>query len=133
VHLLPKTGAIAKELRELPKDGYLLSTDGGTTPMHPTSLTVWAAEVARSAGLQGFQLKRVRSGVETVLAEAGVSLHVRGLLQSHGIGGVQERHYDAHEYMAEKRAALDLLLARLSARVHVARKPRSTVNRLEML
>ncbi|MBA2964988.1 MULTISPECIES: integrase [Ramlibacter] len=113
-HLLPKTDVIARELRQLPKDGFVLSTDGGTTPMHPTSLTAWAAEVARAAGLQGFQLKRVRSGIETALAEAGVSLHVRGLLQSHGIGGVQERHYDAHEYMAEKRDALDLLIRTLN-------------------
>lgn len=38
-----------------------------------------------------------------MLAEAGVSLHIRGLLQSHGIGGVQERHYDSHDYLPEKR------------------------------
>lgn len=115
-HLLPKTDAIAKELRKLSKEGYLLSTDAGATPMHPTSLTAWAAEVARAAGLNSFQLKRVRSGIETALAEAGVSLHVRGLLQSHGVGGVQEKHYDAHEYMAEKRAALELLLRLLESR-----------------
>ncbi len=115
-HLLPKTEAIAKELRQLAKEGYLLSTDCGTTPMHPTSLTSWAAEVASAAGLKEFQLKRVRSGIETALAEAGVALHVRGLLQSHGVGGVQQRHYDAHEYMAEKRAALELLHQLLDAK-----------------
>lgn len=117
VHLLPITNAIAGELRLLPRQGYVLSTDGGQTPMHPTSLSSWAAETASEAGIRGFQLKRVRSGIETALAEAGVSLHIRGLLQSHGVGGVQEKHYDAHEYMPEKRAALDVLAKVLSGAV----------------
>jgi hypothetical protein len=34
---------------------------------------------------------------------------VRGQLQSHGLNGVQQRHYDMHEYLEEKRAALQIL------------------------
>jgi len=30
-------------------------------------------------------------------------------VQSHGIVGVQARHYDGHDYMAEKRQALETL------------------------
>jgi integrase len=105
-HLLPITPAVQAELEKLSPKGFVLSTDGGDTPMHPTSLTAWAAVVATRAGIKDFQLKRVRSGIETALAKAGIPLHVRGQLQSHGLGGVQERHYDAHSYMAEKRAAL---------------------------
>jgi hypothetical protein len=116
VHILPLTARIAGELDLLPKRGFVLSSDGGGTPMHPTSLTAWAAALALHAGIEGFQLKRVRSGIETALAEAGVSLHVRGLLQSHGVGGIQEKHYDAHEYMAEKRQALETLLRVLETR-----------------
>lgn len=108
-HLLPITKAIRAELKRLPGAGYVLSTDGGKTPMHPTSLTTWAREMATAAGLKGFQLKRVRSGVETLLAESGVPLHVRGQLQSHGISGVQAAHYDAHSYLPEKRQALEAL------------------------
>lgn len=105
-HLLPLTKPIRDELAKLAPSGYALSTDGGKTPMHATSLSAWAREAATRAGLDGFQLKRVRSGIETLLAEAGVSLHIRGQLQSHGLGGVQETHYDAHSYLPEKRKAL---------------------------
>jgi hypothetical protein len=42
-------------------------------------------------------------------------------LQSHGLTGVQARHYDAHDYMPEKRAALELLVALLD------RKPSNKV------
>ena len=45
---------------------------------------------------------RIRSGVETLLAANGVSQEVRGHLQSHGLTGVQARHYDGHDYMPEK-------------------------------
>ncbi len=43
-------------------------------------------------------------------ASLGIGREVRAQLQSHGLGGVQDRHYDDHDYMPEKRAALlDLL------------------------
>lgn len=107
-HFIPVTKAIQKELAALPH-GFRLSTDGGITPMHPSSLSTWAGEIAERAGINDFQLKRVRSGIETALAAAGVSRDIRGQLQSHGLGGVQDRHYDAHTYLAEKRQALDTL------------------------
>lgn len=108
-HLLPLTKQIRAELALLAPEGYALSTDGGKTPMHPTSLTAWASDVATRAKINGFQLKRVRSGVETALAAVGIPLHIRGQLQSHGISGVQATHYDAHEYLPEKRHALEAL------------------------
>ena len=56
-----------------------------------------------------------------LLAKVGVALHIRGQLQSHGLGGVQERHYDAHDYLPEKRLALqslhDLLEQKSSSKV----------------
>jgi hypothetical protein len=42
-----------------------------------------------------------------MLASLGVSRNVRAQLQSHGLGGVQQRHYDRHEYILEKRQALE--------------------------
>ena len=77
--------------------------------MHPSSLSAWASIVGERAGVEGFQLKRVRSGIETLLAQNRVPLQFRGQLQSHGIGGVQAASYDAYEYMKEKREALTLL------------------------
>lgn len=110
VHLLPVSKEIRAELDALPARGFKLSTDGGKTKIHPTSLTMWAADVAKRAGIEGFQLKRVRSGIETLLAEAGIPLHTRGLLQSHGLGGVQAASYDAYSYAKEKAQALATLL-----------------------
>ncbi|MEO6031278.1 MAG: hypothetical protein ABIP61_05145, partial [Burkholderiaceae bacterium] len=56
----------------------------------------------------------VRSGVETLLAANRIIREIRGHVQSHGLTGVQARHYDGHDYMLEKRQALDLLARALT-------------------
>jgi hypothetical protein len=88
------------------------------------------AMVAARESREPFQLRDLRRTLETLLASLGVSRDVRGQVQSHGLGGVQNRHYDRHEYWAEKRATLALLelhLARLRlaevAAAHAAPAP----------
>jgi hypothetical protein len=65
---------------------------------------VGAGEVAAT-----FTPGELRITVETRLAAAGVSRETRAQLQSHGLGGVQGKHYDKHSYMDEKREALATL------------------------
>ena len=114
-HKVPLVTQATAALRECdPQSKYALSTDGGHTHLAATTLSAWAVEAA--ADVPDFQAKRVRSGVETLLASAGVSKEIRGRLQSHGIAGVQARHYDGHEYLAEKRKALEVLYKLLEQR-----------------
>jgi hypothetical protein len=84
------------------------TTTAGKKPISVRTLAGWAHALVGEA-IDGFQLKRIRSGVETLLAANGVSREVRGHLQSHGLTGVQARHYDGHDYIPEKRSALDIL------------------------
>ncbi len=65
--------------------------------------------------IEGFEPKRLRSGIETALASLGMGREIRAQVQSHGLGGVQDRHYDDHDSMTEKRAALQGLLDLLNA------------------
>jgi integrase len=55
-----------------------------------------------------FNKSDLRRTVETTLARCKVSMEIRGQLQSHGLSGVQIRHYDRHDYMDEKREALEI-------------------------
>lgn len=115
-HTVPLIKAAAKALKECEPTGvYALSTDGGETHIGATTLSAWAADAVGNS-IPEFQAKRIRSGVETLLAGAGVPVDIRGRLQSHGVSGVQARHYDGHDYMAEKRAALVALQKALVAR-----------------
>lgn len=115
-HTVPLVPEAAAALRAChPTGDYAISTDGGKTHLAPTTLSAWAVEAGAAAGIEGFQAKRIRSGVETLLASARVSSDVRGRLQSHGIAGVQARHYDAHDYLPEKLHALETLHRLLDA------------------
>ncbi len=108
-HTVPLTKEAAKALGKCnPVGEFALSTDGGETHVSAISLSAWAVQAAGDA-IPDFQTKRLRSGVETLLASAGVSREIRGRLQSHGVAGVQARHYDGHDYMADKRKALAVL------------------------
>jgi integrase len=92
---------------------------GGT---HPQTLSDLVGEMAKAMneadeldrGL--FQMRDLRRTAETHLAALGVSTDTRAQLQSHGLGGIQARHYDRHDYMQEKRDALALWAQRLKAR-----------------
>jgi hypothetical protein len=55
----------------------------------------------------GFELSDVRRTVETRLAGLGVSKDVRAQLLSHGISGVQAKHYDHNDYSAAILHALE--------------------------
>ena len=126
-HAVPLVQAAAEALKALqaapytrrnadePAGEYAITTDRGDTHLAPTVLSHWACEAAESAGIADFEAKRLRSGVETLLAAAGVDRDTRGRLQSHGITGVQATHYDDHDYLPEKRRALEVLHRRLTA------------------
>ena len=66
--------------------------------------------------IANFQLKRVRSGVETLLSKAKLDKAVRAHIQSHGISRVQARHVDGNDFMVEMQAALELLLRLIERR-----------------
>lgn len=115
-HTVPLVKEAKRALAECdPVGTFALSTDRGKTHVAATTLTDWAAKAAHGV-VDGFQAKRIRSGVETLLARAGVSQDIRGRLQSHGIGGVQARSYDGHDYLAEKLKALATLYKMLEER-----------------
>lgn len=112
VPLIPLAAAALLDCK--PQGVYALSTDNGVTHLAATTLSNWAVDAA--VNIPGFATKRIRSGVETLLASARISTEIRGRLQSHGITGVQARHYDGHDYMDEKRHALETLFNLLEAK-----------------
>lgn len=114
-HAIPLGKEARKALDECKPAGdeFALSTDAGKTHVAATTLSAWAKETVGEA-IPDFQAKRLRSGVETLLAAAGVSAEIRGRLQSHGISGVQARHYDGWGYMPEKTRALAVLMKQLT-------------------
>jgi integrase len=109
-HQIPLLPDARTDLATLKRVGeFAISTTAGKKPISVRTLAGWAHALVGEE-IDGFQLKRIRSGVETLLAANGVSREVRGHLQSHGLTGVQARHYDGHDYMPEKRKAIEILV-----------------------
>ncbi|MEI7444439.1 MAG: tyrosine-type recombinase/integrase [Burkholderiales bacterium] len=113
-HVLPlteRTAPLLSKLIGLNGDGFVFSSDGGKTAMRPETLSVYVSEIASEMikakeAAEDFDLRDIRRTAETMLARIGVSKDDRAQLLSHGLGGVQDRHYDKHDYDQQKRAAL---------------------------
>jgi hypothetical protein len=85
--------------------------------------------VLEGEATRAFSLSDLRRTAETTLASLGVSQDVRAQIQSHGLGGVQQKHYNRHDYRVEKREALQkwaawLLAGPQAAKVVSAREAR---------
>lgn len=109
-HQIPLVRQARDDLALLKREGeFAISTTAGKKAISVRTLAGWAYDIVGES-IEDFQLKRIRSGVETLLAANRVSREVRGHLQSHGLTGVQARHYDGHDYMAEKLQAIEILV-----------------------
>lgn len=137
-HVVPLIDVAAEAFRQLRgADGeFAFSLDGGKTGAGFHAVRRKVAEVAEDMVEAGeterpFTPGELRITVETRLAAAGISMEVRAQLQSHGLGGVQNKHYDKHDYFAEKLAALKKLLSLLkpNQNVVVLQPRRSAANR----
>lgn len=123
LHVLPLTdpaAAIVGELLRINGAAPWLFTTDGKAATRPETLTDAVRSIASrlvkdKAVAAPFKLADIRRTCETQLAACGISRDLRAQIQSHGLGGVQARHYDRHGYMDEKRAALDTWQKRLDA------------------
>lgn len=107
---------------------FAFSVDGGATGAGFHVVRRKVADIAAEMVAAGevdslFTPGELRITVETRLAAAGVSMEVRAQLQSHGLGGVQNKHYDKHDYLTEKRHALETLLRIVKAESNVVSFP----------
>ncbi len=97
------------------KAKFLFSVTGGkaavTYDVFRNALDRVVSDMASANELEGpaFTPGDLRRTVETRLAALGYTEEVRGHLQSHGLSGVQKRHYNMYEYDSEKRAAINAL------------------------
>jgi integrase len=122
VPLLPAAMAALRVLRPdaSPTGPHLFSADGGRSPAGYHVLRLRVARLSDDMTHTGeaeatFTVGDLRRTVETRLAAAGVTEQTRAQLQSHGLGGVQARHYDRHSYAGEKREALETLWGLLTS------------------
>lgn len=99
---------------------WIFSSDGKAA-IYPDTITAEARSIAQDMkrsreASELFRLSDLRRTVETKLAAMGVSRETRAQVQSHGLGGVQQRRYNRYDYRAEKLQALTAWAQVLAAR-----------------
>src|SRR5690606_20949125 len=108
---------ILEAMRQISSDGeYVFSTTSGTKQIDLSTLSSAVVSIGRDCAQamhkQGtevtpFTAKDLRRTVETRMAALRVAKEIRAQVLSHGRdSGVQAKHYDRHDYLPEKSAAL---------------------------
>jgi len=120
VHVVPLLPEAKTALDDIGPGPYLISFDGGKTPSTDSAFrsrikTLSAAMLEAKEITEPFTPGDLRRTVETRLAAAGVTSDVLAQLLSHGLGGIQQRHYQRHDFLAEKLNALVTLRDLLTA------------------
>lgn len=108
---LPATAAaiVKKRLNLIPNDAADQRIFGSTVPdtVGDVVSEIAAAMVMHGEAVTSFGWTDLRRTVETLLVEKlRVSKDLRGQIQSHGLGGVQDRHYDRANYVRQIRPVL---------------------------
>jgi integrase len=115
-HVLPllaeAKGILSRRLETLATGEPVFSTDG----KHPVRVETLGSQISAIVtkmlacdppeARESFQLRDLRRTCETQMAGLKISRDIRAQLQSHGLGGIQVRHYDRHSYFTEKCHAL---------------------------
>ena len=120
VPLIPQAMAALQEMQGEKAGAFLFTITDGIDPATYHVFrgildhVVDAMDAAGELDGPRFTPGDLRRTVETRLAAAGYSEEVRGHVQSHGLSGVQKRHYNKYEYDAEKRSAITALFSLLT-------------------
>ncbi|HQA34018.1 MAG TPA: integrase family protein [Casimicrobium huifangae] len=111
-HPVPLIADALAAMREMGAGPYIFTITQGRTAAGISGIgdALDAVNEAMSAAneLPGgrFTARDLRRTVETRLSAVGVSMEDRAHLQSHGLSGIQSRHYDMHKRIEEARTAL---------------------------
>ena len=132
VHVVPLVEEAEEALGQMAgEDGdYMVSITAGASGASADSIrkrvrAVSDAMVASGEATSKFTPADLRRTVETRLAALGVNRDARGQVQSHGLGGLQDRHYDRYDYIVEKRSALAKLRDLMIGTATIHQIPRS--------
>lgn len=114
--IVPEVAEVFAQLRAINPvvdgntEALLFASRGGALAPETLSATVHEISIAMQALKQSqepFRGGDIRRTIETILSETlGINKDTRAQLLSHGLTGVQDRHYDKGQHLETKRAAL---------------------------
>jgi integrase len=118
-HVLPLPDGAAAIFRDAIGDAhgsrYVFPASRGDGPLSTNHVSREFARIVQGLGIEGMRLHDLRHCAMTGMAAIGVPLEIRQLVANQWTGRRQAigRVYDQHDYIAEKRRALELWERRL--------------------
>jgi integrase len=114
-HVVPLLPDVLDSIKLITAGPYIFSCDGGKNPIGSNYLWYQAKTICTKMEQAGelengkFTAGTIRATIETRLTAKPykVSFDVLAHLLSHGMGGVQARHYQKYDFLDEKREALE--------------------------
>jgi len=109
-HVLPVTPMVREIIGRQPRvvgsDQVFPGRDDAERPLEWRSLGKAVRRLVSRTGIEKFTPRTLRGTVKTNLARLKVMREVRNRIQNHALTGVDDLHYDAYDYLAEKRSGL---------------------------
>lgn len=118
-HLIPLTDSALAMLREIHQrtgdEAYIFPKRGKPNEHMLSSSLSQAVGYYRKAypDFPHYTPRDIRRTCKTLMGEAGLSKEIRDRIQNHALQDVSSKHYDRHDYLNEKRQALEIWEARL--------------------
>lgn len=110
-HIVPLTDfhlALLVDIFNLnPKGKYLFPDKEGLSPRRHDSLNGSLARWIKASGMPSFSPRDLRRTFKTLGGTFGLSLEMRNRIQGHAMTDVGSVFYDRHDYLAEKREAME--------------------------
>ncbi|WP_330927255.1 tyrosine-type recombinase/integrase [Candidatus Sororendozoicomonas aggregata] len=108
VHVVPLSDRAAGIIESLPKIGDWPFTAYGHKQFNQSSVRQALRRYQnQNTNITDYVVRDIRRTCKNLLIDAGVDRDSRNLLQSHQLVGVDFKHYDRHDHLPEKRAAMD--------------------------
>ncbi|QSA98145.1 site-specific integrase [Methylococcus sp. EFPC2] len=114
-HLIPLTSLAVDILNELrgiyPGSKWLFPGRHNPLALKPwneSTLPHAVQDYCTETGMVPWTPKDLRRTVKTRMGELGIDKLVRDRIQNHALNDVSAKHYDRYDYVAEKRAALEI-------------------------
>ncbi len=94
----------AREMQPDNEDPFLFVSARGV--LGRTLVSHRISDISKAMGGAPFTLRDIRRTTETMLAGLGFNSDLRAQILSHGMGGIQQKHYVRYDFEREKRDAL---------------------------
>jgi integrase len=89
-------------------DIYLFPSNKGDKPLASASIGKAVTRLCKQSSIEHFSPRDLRRTWKTISGMAGIDKSIRDKIQNHSDKDISSIHYDRHDYLKEKRAAIEV-------------------------